>query len=321
MHPEYRFSLKSPRRTISKLVCFHTINWVINCAKKIVQGECKSPWSSKYLSCCSLMVVLAELADFELEGWYAMTILVFLLPDPTFSQHQWPRPEGLTPDSITSAEKRPIAIIPHPPCWFCCIRSFILWATMLQVSMPMPIIFLNCCSSVAWGQSAWVLHPAKILVLNWPQSLFKLLIFVPLVKSPKLLKFSIITQTQLSGFSQGAFSYAGSWKKSSICQDTWFWACCLCKKIWYADVASWEQLWQRWVEGLSLWIAVINWEANGCMRAWKDLVPVSNCADCTWNLRAASELVQQLPRWEFRSREEVLLRQYLLNLRSTLRSM
>jgi hypothetical protein len=60
---------------------------------------------------------------------------------------------------------------------------------MLQVSMPTPIIFLNCWSLVAWRQSAWVLHSAKISVLNWQQRLFKLLISVPLVKSHKLLNF------------------------------------------------------------------------------------------------------------------------------------
>ncbi len=67
--------------------------------------------------------------------------------------------------------------------------------------------FLNCCSSEAWRQSAWVLHPARILVLNCRQSLFKLLILVPFVKIPKLLKFSIMTQIQLSGFSWGGCPY------------------------------------------------------------------------------------------------------------------
>ncbi len=116
MRPEYTFSLKSPGRTILELVCFHTINWAINSSKKIVQAERKLPRASKYLSCCSLTVVLAEQANFESEGRYAMTILVFLLPDPTFCQHQGPRLEGLTPNFITSAEKHPIAIIAHPPC-------------------------------------------------------------------------------------------------------------------------------------------------------------------------------------------------------------
>ncbi len=41
-------------------------------------------------------------------------------------------------------------------------------------------------------------------VLNWWQRLFHLLIFVPFVKTPNLLKFSIMTQTQLSGFVLGA---------------------------------------------------------------------------------------------------------------------
>jgi hypothetical protein len=49
------------------------------------------------------------------------------------------------------------------------------------------------------------LHPAKILVLNWRKSLFKLLVFELVVKSPKLLKFSVITRTQLSVFSEVPF--------------------------------------------------------------------------------------------------------------------
>jgi hypothetical protein len=61
--------------------------------------------------------------------------------------------------------------------------------------------FLNCCSSPACRQSAWVLQPAKISVLNSLQSLFKLLVFVPFVNIPKLLKFSIIIWMQLLGFS------------------------------------------------------------------------------------------------------------------------
>ncbi len=192
MQPEYTFSLKSPSRTISESVCFHTINWAINCSKNIVQAERKLPRASKYLLCCFLTVVPAELVDLEPEGWYAMTILVLLLPEPTFSQHQRPRPKGLTPDSTTSAEKLPISMIAHPPCCLPCIRLFILWETTLQVSMPMPIIFLNCCSLVAWRQSAWVLHPAKMLVLNCWQSLLKLLILMSLVKIPKLCKHNCL---------------------------------------------------------------------------------------------------------------------------------
>jgi hypothetical protein len=40
--------------------------------------------------------------------------------------------------------------------------------------------------------------------VNCRQSLFKLLILEPFVKIPKLLKFSIMTQMQSSGFSWGA---------------------------------------------------------------------------------------------------------------------
>jgi hypothetical protein len=90
--PEYTFSLKSPSRTILESVCFHTINWAINCSKKSVRAERELPRASKYRLCCSLTVVPAELVDFDQDGWYAMIILVFLLPNPTFSQHQRPRP-------------------------------------------------------------------------------------------------------------------------------------------------------------------------------------------------------------------------------------
>ncbi len=141
----------------------------------------------------------------------------FLSSEPTLNQHQQPRPDGSTPDSATFTEKHPITIIMHPPYWFCCICSFTLWATILLVSIPTPITFLNCCSLVVWRQSAWVFHPAKISVLNWRQSLFNWLIFVPFVKIPKLSKFSIITRTQLSGFSRGAISYASLHQKSQIC--------------------------------------------------------------------------------------------------------
>ncbi len=88
MRPEYTFSLKSPRRMISELVCFHTIYWSIICLKKNVWAIRKLPWASKYRSCCSCMVIPAELADLEPEGWYAITILIFLLPEPTVNQHQ-----------------------------------------------------------------------------------------------------------------------------------------------------------------------------------------------------------------------------------------
>ncbi len=205
MRPEYTFSLKSPRRMISESVWFQTINWAINFSKKIVRADRKSPWASKYPSCCSPTVVPAELAILEPEGCYAIMILVFLSPKPTVNQHQKSRPVGSTPDSATSAEKCPIAIIAQPPCWFRCICSFTFWMTILLVSIPTPITFLNSHSPVAWRQSAWVLQPAKISVLNWWQSLFNWLIFVPFVKIPKLWICPIITVTQLS-----TFPYVGS---------------------------------------------------------------------------------------------------------------
>ncbi len=56
MRPEYTFSLKSPSRTILEWVCFHTINWAINCSKNIVQAERKLPRASKYLRVAPLLL-------------------------------------------------------------------------------------------------------------------------------------------------------------------------------------------------------------------------------------------------------------------------
>jgi hypothetical protein len=63
------------------------------------------------------------------------------------------------------------------------------------------------CLSFACCQNIGVELPAK---------LFKLLILVLFVKIPKLLKFSIKTQIQLSGFSRGACLYPCIRKKSPI---------------------------------------------------------------------------------------------------------
>jgi hypothetical protein len=68
MHPEYTLSFKLLRRMMFELVCFHTINWAINCLTKIVRAKSKLAQASKYHSFCSLMVVPAELANLELEG-------------------------------------------------------------------------------------------------------------------------------------------------------------------------------------------------------------------------------------------------------------
>ena len=90
--PVYTFSLKSPSRIISASVVFHTTSWAISCSKNIALADLKSPRASKYCSCCSQTVVPAELELLEPEGWYAITICVFLSPEPTFIQHHRPRP-------------------------------------------------------------------------------------------------------------------------------------------------------------------------------------------------------------------------------------
>ncbi len=73
----------------------------------------------------------------ELLDWYAITILVFLVPEPSRIQHHLPRPVESTPESTTLGSM-PIAIIAHPQNWFDLILLFILCATTLCVSDPQP---------------------------------------------------------------------------------------------------------------------------------------------------------------------------------------
>ncbi len=138
-------------------------------------------------------------------------------------------------------------------------------------------------------------------VLNWQQSWFNLLIFVPFVKTPKLLKFSIMTQMQLLGFVLGARPQSCICRKTPICCDIWNCADCLCCAIWYAEAARLDLLLWSWLVRLSLWITEISWEANGQVQFLSNLVPVSNWVDCEQNLQAASESAQWLPWWEWRS--------------------
>jgi len=301
IHPEYTFLLKSPSRMISASVAFHTNNWAISCSKNIVFTDLKSPLALKYCSCCSRTVVPAEWELLEPEGWYAITILVFLSPEPTLIQHHLPRPQWSTPVSTTSAENRPIAIIAQPPCWLRFMRSLILWATTLRVSILMPITFRNCCSSVAWHQSTWVSHPANISVLNLQQSLFKALIFTPFVKTPRLSKFSITTWTQLSGLAPGALPYAVLRQKSSICQVIWFLAPDSCWAIWKAVSARWELFFLSRAVQFFLCIDAISSVADGGDILLKSLVPVSNCFAWALKRRVASDSDQQLPRQAWRS--------------------
>ena len=175
---------------------------------------------------------------------------------------------------------------------------------MLLFSIPTPMRFLNGCSLVAWRQFAWVLHPAKILVLKCRQSLFKLLIFVPFVKMPRLLKFSIITRMQLSGFSWGACPYNCIRIKSPICCEIWFWAARSFWEIRYANAANLDRFLWFWVLQLSLWIAKISWDADGQVRFRKDFGPVSNWADCAHNLHVALDSAHWLPRWAWWSQAE-----------------
>ena len=98
----------------------------------MVRGDLALPRAQTYLDCWSLTVVPADHP--ELLGWYAITILVFLVPKPSCIQHHRPRPVESTPESTTSGDIIPNAIIAHPPNWFVLILSFILCVTTLLVS-------------------------------------------------------------------------------------------------------------------------------------------------------------------------------------------
>ncbi len=158
---------------------------------------------------------------------------------------------------------------------------------MLQVSIPTSIIFQNCCSLVAWCQFACVLQPAKISVLNLRHSLFKALILTLFVKKPRLLKFSIMTQTQLSGLDPGALPYAGLCQKSSTCQLTWFFALDSCWAIWKADSDRWELFLRSRAVRFFFCIVAISSLADGWECLLKSLVSVSNCLDWALNRRVA----------------------------------
>ncbi len=175
-----------------------------------------------------------------------------------------------------------------------------LWATILLVSIPTTITFLNCCSLEAWCQSAWVLQPARISVLNWRQILFKLLIFVPFVKTPKLLKNFHDDSNAVVGFCTGCPSIIlHLWEVSYL-----LWDLKLCGLFMLCNLicrsSKVDLLLQSWLIRLSLWITEISWEANGRVCFLNDLVPVSNWADCAQNLQAAFESAQRLPQWEWR---------------------
>ncbi len=91
IRPVYMFSLKSPSRIISVSVAFHTTSWAINRSKNIDLADLKLPRASKYCSCCSRTVVPAELELLEPEGWYAITVQVFVSLELTLIQHHLPR--------------------------------------------------------------------------------------------------------------------------------------------------------------------------------------------------------------------------------------
>ncbi len=132
------------------------------------------------------------------------------------------------------------------------------------------------------------LASCKISVLNWWQSLFDWLIFVPFVKLPKLSKFSIIMWIQLSGFLGGVFPYAGLLQKSPICWEIWFLVHFLCKKIWYTDALSWEKLLQSSAFWLSLYVTEINCqEASVCVCIHKR----------TWYLCQVVQVVPGIWKW------------------------
>jgi hypothetical protein len=113
----------------------------------------------------------------ELLGWYAITIRVFLGPDPRQIQNHQPRPVPSTPVSCTSAEIVFIAIIAHPPYWLVSIRSFILCATTLLVSIPTPNNLLKRQELGTIRQSTCVSQPQIISTLKSGQRLFIEVIF------------------------------------------------------------------------------------------------------------------------------------------------
>ena len=102
----------------------------------MVCGDLASPRVQNYLDCWSLTVVPADCP--ELLGWYAITILVFLVPEPSCIQHHHPRLVESTPELTTSGDIIPNAIIAHPLNQFVLILLFTLCATTLLVSDPQP---------------------------------------------------------------------------------------------------------------------------------------------------------------------------------------
>ena len=102
----------------------------------MVRGDLALPRAQTYLDCWSLTVVPADHP--ELLGWYAITILVFLVPEPSCIQHHRPRLVKSTPESTTSGDIVPNANIAHPRNGFVLVLLFILCATTLLVSDPRP---------------------------------------------------------------------------------------------------------------------------------------------------------------------------------------
>ncbi len=306
--PVYTFSLKSPSNMISEFIVFHTNSWAINCSKKYWPGRPQVTLGFEIL-----FVLLSNPCAFQVgaAGSLGLVCHDYLSLFVSWTNFH-PTPSTQTmPISTTSAEKCPIAIIAHPPCWLRCIHSLIICATMLLVSIPMPIIFQNCCSLVAWHQSACVLQPANKSVLNLQQSLFKALIFTPFVNTPRLVKFSITMQTQLSGLVPGALPYAGLRKKSSTCQVIWFFVLDSCWDIWKAISARWELLLRSRAVQFFFCIKAISSVADGHDHLMKSLVSVLNCLDWALNRQVALDSDQQLPWQKWQSLVEVHLFQWL----------
>ncbi len=157
--------------------------------EKMVRGERASPSAWKYLACWSFTVVPADRP--ELLGRYAITIRVFFRPEPNNIQHHLPNPVIFTPVSMTSDEMVLNAIIAHPPNWLGRIRSFMLLATTLRVSVPTPNKLWNFRD---WGtclQSICVLQPQRMSTLYLRHMLLTAVILAFPNMTHKLLKFSI----------------------------------------------------------------------------------------------------------------------------------
>ncbi len=115
--------------------------------------------------------------------------------------------------------KCPIAIIVQPPCWFCCICSFTLWATLLLVSIPTPITFLNCCfgslTPICLGLSS-----CQNICVGLTANFIQLINLHPFCENTKTINFFDYHADAIVWLSRVAGLH---------CWEIWFWVHFLCK--------------------------------------------------------------------------------------------